>query len=68
MTNLQFFNSQKHLLDLICLGPAFLILDIYPWVTWPRRLVSSKTAFLLTWFVSQKLKMARNGLVVEATG
>jgi len=42
----QFFNHQKYLLDLICLGLAFVILDSYPLVPLLRRFINSMAAFL----------------------
>jgi len=53
MTYLQFLNSQKHLLHLICLGLSFFILDVYPWIPLPRCLVNAMTAFFLTCFTKE---------------
>ena len=50
MAYLQFFNSQKHLLYLICLGLSFVVLNIYPWISLPGRFINSMTAFFLAWF------------------
>lgn len=49
MAYLHFFNSQKHLFDLIYLGFSFVILDIYSWISLPGCFINSMTAFFLTW-------------------
>jgi len=54
MTGLQFFNSPKYLLNLVCLGLSFIVLNIYPWITLPRRLINAMAAFFMAWF-SEKM-------------
>jgi hypothetical protein len=53
MADLQFFNSQEHLLYLVGLGFSFIILDIYPWVTLPGCFINAMAAFILTWFTEE---------------
>ena len=50
MVDLQFFNSQKHLFYLICLGLSFVILNINPRVTLPGCPVYIVTASLVARF------------------
>jgi hypothetical protein len=48
MINLQSFNSQKHLFDLVCFGFSFMILNTYSGIALPGGFVNSMTAPTLT--------------------
>ncbi len=50
MIVLQFFNSHKHLFYLVCFGLSLIILNIYSWITLPRRFIYPMAATCLTCF------------------